>query len=153
MGKNTRMIETGRVDGIGSYVKLIKNFGNQVALHNNVDPAVLTDRAASTFVFNALVSKDHCVLTTVDIKGLLIGQVTVHPLWRFKTAIELFWWIEPEARSLKLSNEFIRTFEDWGRKKKAQFVVFSSAPSMKSSAILYQRQKYRHFESTFIKEL
>jgi hypothetical protein len=104
-------------------------------------------------VFNAMTSPDCCVLTSEDRNGLLIGQLSKNPIWNEVVAIETIWWIDPKARNLKLAKGFIDYFNNWSKANKAKYIVMGSAPSMKSSSILYSRLGFKPFEATYIRRL
>lgn len=85
-----------------------------------------------------------------ELNGMLGYVVFEHPLSAEKTAGELFWWVEPDARGtigLRLMNAMKREAKAAGALK-MQMV----APSPEVAAI-YQRLGFKEVETTFQRAL
>lgn len=83
-------------------------------------------------------------------EGMLAFMVYPHYFSGEKTAIELAWWVEPEARG-RLGLELLKYAENAARAMGA--VSMQMIAPDKEIERLYGRLNYEHVESTYQKEL
>jgi len=84
-----------------------------------------------------------------ELRGMLALLIYPHPFSGESTAVELFWWVEPEHRGT--GRELLQAGEQWARERGAKRMQVI-APNERV-AKLYRRKGYGHVEDTYQREL
>ena len=86
--------------------------------------------------------------------GLCVHQSPVGPQWM---ASEHFWYVLPEHRSMKASGMFLDAAMAWCKEHRAEFFSLTASRmaniEMERVCRMYERWGFRHYESSFIKEV
>ena len=99
------------------------------------------------------------IITIADdegvIQGFLIGLTSEVPFSEEKVALELAWWVEPEARGTRQSVEMVYAFKAWAKKIGCQIAQISMIEDTGTDKIdkLYNRAGFRRAEVNYIGEL
>ncbi|HET8644054.1 MAG TPA: GNAT family N-acetyltransferase [Vicinamibacteria bacterium] len=86
-----------------------------------------------------------------DPRGMIVLVAYDHPYSGERTAYELAWWMEPEARSDGDGLRLLRAAEEWGREVGAK-TMYMVAPNDRVGA-LYQRLGYAKVETSYQRSL
>ena len=112
-----------------------------------VDPARLSETMVK------LAASDDALILVSDVDGRAVGAIAMvlydHPFAQTRTASEMFWWVDPEARGDGL--RLLRAAEKWAQERGAA-IVQMIAPTPRVSD-LYRRLGYREVETSFQRSL
>lgn len=103
--------------------------------------------------------RDTGILLVAEVDGQVIGMVGLMVVpFLFngdtKAAHEVMWWVEPEARQSAAGLGLLRAIEPAAREAGAVMVqMMNLADTHDRSARIYERNGYRHTESSFTKVL
>lgn len=92
-----------------------------------------------------------------NIRGFLLGMCV--PIWFDSfdwSAIELAWWIDPEARGGSSAMRLVKTFEQWAVNQNVNRVVLSDIEFYDKhhpAGVLIERLGYKLHERAFVKVL
>ena len=145
------------VKDIPRFVALCKNF-HQASPYNNRDFSVekVTTLAKSITASN---KQDFIIITLVDdndlTQGFLIGITSEIPFSEEKVAMELAWWVEPQARGTRKSVEMVFAFKEWAKRvgcKVAQMSMIENTGTDKIDK-LYIKAGLQRAEVNYIGEL
>jgi hypothetical protein len=146
------MIRKAKFEDLKRCVELWSNFVYEVETALD-EPHIDRSDKIKPILFYAMSTPNQCLLVDDQVNSFLLGHVSKHPIWGQPIAVEYAWWIEPSSRSLTLARAYISEFNSWAKTHNAHSVVMSSAPAMKSSSVLYKREGFTPFESTYIRKL
>ena len=115
-------------------------------------------------IFILLVLIAAIVLIAASLPTLLMvpnGWQIIYAMVSFTTmgldqvAMEVLWWVSPEARKTRLSITLVKAFEFWAGKLGLTKLVLGSMQNSHSDAIdrFYTKQGYRFTERTYFKEI
>lgn len=103
--------------------------------------------------------KDFIIITLVDdnhvTQGFLVGLTSEIPFSEERAAMELAWWVEPEARGTRKSVEMVMAFKDWAKRvgcKVAQMSMIENTGTDKIDR-LYTKAGLQRAEVNYIGEL
>lgn len=86
--------------------------------------------------------------------GFLVGVANEPVFSSVKIAMELGWWIEPEARGSRASFLIYSAYEDWARRVGCHYVQGAYLPGVSPPLDeFYKKRGYRQVESSFLKVL
>lgn len=101
--------------------------------------------------------RDYVVLVALkDQKpvGFLVGAASQPVFSSSKIAMELGWWIEPEARGSRGSYLIFKAYEDWALRVGCSYVQGAYLPGVSTSLDkFYQKQGYVQVESSYMKRI
>ncbi len=89
-------------------------------------------------------------------QGVIAGAV--YPSW-FNggqlTGMDLFWWLEPEARNFKTAKAMLDRLEDWAKGEGAVWFTMAATETLRPDAVeaLYRRRGYVPAERHLIRKL
>lgn len=107
---------------------------------------------------NYLSSSDACVLVA-EKNGALVGVACAVKTQLYMSdddvAVELFWWVEPEARGGTLAIRLMNHLEQWATQAGCKCMAMSSMATIEGSPAddIYSRRGYRNIEKSWIKGL
>lgn len=84
-------------------------------------------------------------------KGMLAAIVTPFLFGNIKLSTEVGWWVEPEARGLKIGKELLDAYEYWAKQVGCSLVTMSSLDD--SVGKYYEMNGYTLYERAYIKEI
>jgi len=87
-----------------------------------------------------------------DITGAMVCLVTEMYMSNTIVASDLAWFVSKEARGNSSSIKLLKTFEDWGRSKGADYLGMADIEGIGNLSELYTRLGYSISETTYIKE-
>lgn len=109
------------------------------------------------FLEQALTSDEHAVLVA-EVDGSVAGVIGAVASPNYFTpqriASELFWWMNPEARSGRAALQLLSALEQWARDKGCVVLAMVDIALMQSNAPrIYERKGYQLAERSWIKTL
>lgn len=84
--------------------------------------------------------------------GVLLASAQDHPFGGAKYAMEIAWWIAPEARG-RSAMMMLDAYEQWARDRGCAFCQMAALVSFPQAARLYERRGYRAVETHYLKPL
>ena len=142
------MIRRATVDDTPRMIEMGQHFvmDTEYARLVSVSPERLADTIASV-----LSNPDGVVLLSGNGKatGMIAMLAYDHPFSGERTAFEIVWWVEPEARGDGV--RLLRAAEDWAREQGAKHMQMV-APNDRVG-MLYQRLGYAPVETSFQRSL
>ena len=103
--------------------------------------------------------KDFIIITLVDdnevTQGFLIGITSEIPFSEEKVAMELAWWVEPQARGTRKSVEMVLAFKEWAKRVDCKVAQMSMIENTGTDKIdkLYIKAGLQRAEVNYIGEL
>lgn len=86
--------------------------------------------------------------------GLIAGTVGPHPFNPERTmAMELWWWVTPEARGSSAGARLLDAFDDWANDSGADLVSFTLEAESPVNPRTLERRGYRLMEYQFVREV
>lgn len=87
----------------------------------------------------------------------MIGLID-YPMYfapQYRTAQELFWWVNPEARSTGAGLALLRAAEHWAKERGCQTITMLCLDAVEPQkvATIYERMGYAPLERAFIKKV
>ena len=101
--------------------------------------------------------KDKAIILLAEndskIVGILACMLEYSLMGVEDTAIEMSWWVSPEARNSRIAIKMIDAFEYWGTKLGVKRFVLSSMENEHAKSIdkFYLRKKYIKMENSYLK--
>ncbi len=112
-----------------------------------VDPAKVSDTIVS------LATNPDAAIFVSDVAGRAVGMIALliydHPYSGVRTAFEVVWWVDPEARGGGL--RLLDAAEDWAQEKGAKAIQMV-APNREIGG-LYENLGYRPVETSYQRSL
>lgn len=97
-----------------------------------------------------LTSSDKTVIL-YDNLGMIAAMVNPFLFGVKLVAAEVGWWVEPEHRRSKIGQELLWAFEQWGKQSGCTLATMTSLDD--DIGKFYEKNGYRLYERTYIKEL
>lgn len=103
-----------------------------------------------------LESKDGCAIV-YDVagiaQGILLAAAFEHPFGPVRLAKETLWWIDPSHRGGTAAVRMLDVYETWAKERGCAYAGMAGMGNEPHVAKLYERRKYIHAESHFLKTL
>jgi GNAT superfamily N-acetyltransferase len=116
---------------------------------------VAWNRPALETTFSRLVESDAAAVLVAEQDGGLVGMIALtlydHPFSGERTASELAWWVEPEARKSGAGMRLLAAGETWAKHHGAKALQMI-APNV-PIASLYERVGFKELETWFQRRL
>jgi len=91
------------------------------------------------------------VFLLAEDKGFLAGVTHKFLLGSQLMAVELGWYVEPEARGQKVGKALIESFEDWAKIMNCELITMISIDDEVGE--YYKKRGYALYERSYMKEL
>lgn len=105
-----------------------------------------------------IAAENSCLLVCGDgVADAMLGGI-IYPSFmnnHYIQAQELFWWVDPNARTGNYARALMEGFEQWAREMGAHSVTMIAVEPLRTKAVaaLYRRQGFRPLEQGYIKEI
>lgn len=150
-----RHLRLGVLDDVPTLVKFARNF-HQASPYNTMK----FDRVKGEKFLRDIISgnkMDGVVIVALQNEkptGFIVGVAHEPVFSSVKIAMELGWWIEPEARGSRASLLIYSAYEDWARRVGCHYVQGAYLPGVSPPLDeFYKKRGYRQVESSFLKTL
>lgn len=94
---------------------------------------------------------DSIVFLDSEGQGMILGTIVPFIYGSMQTAVELAWWVNPEARKTGLGRDLMDKFESWARIMGCGAVIMVSLDD--DIGNYYVKRGYELRERTYMKEL
>lgn len=92
-------------------------------------------------------------LLDMKVVGVIVGMLTDIYFSDTKTAGEIIWWVDEEARKTRIGKKLFDAFEYWGWKIGAKFFTSCNTSGAHDISRYLNKNGYHMAEQTFIKEI
>lgn len=95
--------------------------------------------------------QDSIVFLDTEGRGMLMGTIVPFIYGSKQVAVELGWWVDPEARNAGVGRELIERFELWAKIMGCELITMISIDDQ--IGLYYEKRGYELRERTYMKEL
>lgn len=88
-----------------------------------------------------------------QIAGAIVCLITEMYMSNIIVASDLAWFVSKEIRGTKAALRLLKTFEDWGRSKGADYLGMADIEGLNNLSKLYTKLGYSVTETTYLKEV
>lgn len=107
--------------------------------------------AMRMIVASCMTKDDAVVLLDEEGRGMIMGMIVPFIYGSARAAVELGWWVNPEARNSGIGRDLLNLFESWAQVRGCKMITMIAIDD--EIGPYYEKRGYELRERTYMKEL